>query len=618
MRIVLVNWAKIWDGAGYGGGVNGYCQALALELHKRGHDVVSLCGGRTYVPSPTPDITSPCQVRRHPDWLGVKVFEVINSPVLSPSICQFQDPMGEVSSPELEAEVGRLFELLRPDAVHFNNLEGFSVGCVERARAAGARVIFTLHNYHTICPQVYLMQGHRHVCHDYDNGHNCAGCIQTTTPAEERRKLAEAWLKDQVTRQAPEEEQAARITALRRQIEQEWGGFKHEFTWPVRIVKKGLRVIELRGALRKEKVRAARVEPTRTSPGEKVEGKEDVESARPFTSADIPPGAAEKSATGEESAEAVAKEPELLDQRGQTQQILHEVQWRPWSLDPDDWPALENEARPDPPSSRSPNDYARRRAAMIAMLNSCDRVLAVSDFVRRKFVALGVEPGVIETLHIGSRAAAVVERAADLVFDPPPFERRPDSDQRPMRLVFMGYNNHYKGLHVLAEGLGMMTPEYLRRIDLSVFALDGQSVEWVFRRMEPRLAKLTFVPGYTYNDIPWMLGGKDLGVVPSVWWDNGPQTVMEFFACRVPVLGAAVGGIPDFVKDGVNGLLFRGNDPWGLARRLAEVAREPWRLTEMRGNVRPPKDMGVHARELEAIYRREAAVPAVRRPERPR
>src|SRR5688572_22529069 len=52
MRVVLVNWAKIWDGASNGGGVNGYCLALALALRDRGHEVISLFGGVTYVPAP--------------------------------------------------------------------------------------------------------------------------------------------------------------------------------------------------------------------------------------------------------------------------------------------------------------------------------------------------------------------------------------------------------------------------------------------------------------------------------------------------------------------------------------------------------------------------------------
>jgi hypothetical protein len=59
---------------------------------------------------------------------------------------------------------------------------------------------------------------------------------------------------------------------------------------------------------------------------------------------------------------------------------------------------------------------------------------------------------------------------------------------------------------------------------------------------------------------------------------------------------------PDFVQDGHNGLLFRANDRYDLARRLAAVTAEPDLLTRLRRNVRPPKDIAAHARELAGLY----------------
>jgi len=198
----------------------------------------------------------------------------------------------------------------------------------------------------------------------------------------------------------------------------------------------------------------------------------------------------------------------------------------------------------------------------------------------------------------------VIALKPDLLFDPPAFERAP-RETRPVRLLFLGYNHHYKGLPMVAETLEMMSPEHLRKIDLSVFALGGQTIEWMFRRLEPRLGKLKYAYGYTFHDIPWMMGGKDLTLVPSVWWDNAPQTVFESMSCGVPVLGAAVGGIPDFVHHGVNGLLFRGNDREDLKRRLIEVIENPWQLEELRRNVRPCKSIEEHTPEMERIYRGE-------------
>jgi glycosyltransferase involved in cell wall biosynthesis len=576
MRIVLVNWAKIWDGASHGGGVNGYCQALALALQGRGHDVVSLVGGTTHLPSPGPGLRSPCIIRRHEDWLGVRVFEVVNSPVLAPSIQQFQDPMGEVSAPELEDRVGELFEALKPDVIHWHNIEGFSIGCVERGRRAGARTVFSLHNYHTICPQVYLMRGHRVPCTDFDNGHACSTCIETKPTAVERQIRIDGYAKlagVDLTPPPPPPTVAQTAAEL-----------AESFSWLGANYRRAGRLTK--AALRSAGVLSPRPAPPMPEvplPGYRIE--------------DPPTTAAELAAPA-------------LDTRGQTQAIFAERNPAPppdFDNDPAYRPLL-NIIQPEPPSEKHPTDYARRRSAMVEMLSACDAVLAVSDFVRDKFISLGVPPGRIRTLHIGSRIGRLAEHHHKLIFDPPPFRDDLAWDrQRPIRIVFMGYNHYYKGLGMFAESLELLEARHLGRLDLSVHALDGQSIEWMFRRMEPRLARLTFTYGYQYNDIPWHVGGKDLGVVCSVWWDNAPQTVFEFLACGVPVLGAEVGGIPDFVTDGHNGRLFRANDRRDLAAKLIEIIENPGQLTALRANVRPPKDIEVNAVELEQIYARGPA-----------
>lgn len=556
MRVVLVNWARIWDGASYGGGVNQYCQALAIELVRHGHDVVSLFGGTTFVNNP-PE----CSVRRHEDWLGVKVFEVINSPVMAPSIVQYEDPMGEVSAPELEEQVGRLFAALKPDVVHWNNIEGFSVGCIAKAReVCQARHIFSLHNYHTICPQVYLMQGHKRTCYDFDNGHNCTNCIEFKPRAEERQRHLNKYLASQGADPTKiEEARHAWLGAL--------GTIRRAFT--------GWRDV---ARVKREVEREVEAPGKPVALGDWGGGVLD---------ANPPPGG------------------DAGDQRGKTPHLMSELNpWKPLPADAPELQPLTNEVRPEPVSGKPPNDYAKRRAAMVRMLSSCDQVLAVSDFVRQKFIAMGVRKDRIATMPIGSRINRVIRLKPDLVFDPPAFDPPPTpwSKQRPLRVHFMGYNNYYKGLHVVAEALEMMAPEHLRQIDLSIFALDGHRIEWMFRRLEPRLARLTFKGEYNYHDIPWMLGGKDLTLVPSVWWDNAPQTVFESMACGVPVLGADIGGIPDFVRHGWNGLLFPANSRPGLKAVLEQAIEDPHMVWGLRKNVRPPRAIEDHALDMQRVY----------------
>lgn len=521
MRIVLVNWARVWEGPHRGGGVNGYCQSLALELAGLGHDVVTICGGSVRSRF---RLTAKCRVCRHPDWHGIRVFEIVDSPVKAPGAHQFDDPEGEISSPRLEAVLRDLIAWLKPDIVHFHNIEGFSAGCVTAARGAsdgGARprVLFSLHNYHPVCPEVYLTQRHRFICHDFDNGHACRVCAPQWPSRTPRRKLLSEW------------KRAAMI------LWQNEGFFR------------GRPMTDLRGSA-------------------PVAGEADVRGQ--FARSDGPTGR--------------YKRPQISLPFFDPAQAAY----RPF----------DNAARPEPESTKPPHPYALRRRAMIEALNSCDRVLAVSTFVRDKYAALGVEEARIERLSIGTRHAELAERARPMLP-----ERRPMAPKGPVRMAFLGFNLPQKGLPMMLDALELLTPELLGKLELHVYARGIRSQGSRLRLLEPRLAGLRTAKGYKPEHLPFLLSGIDLGVVPSVWWDAGPQTVFEFFASGAPVLGARAGGIPDFVRDGVNGLLFRGNDRNDLARRLAEVLADPPLVDRLRRGVRPPKGMDEHASEVVEVYR---------------
>jgi len=260
------------------------------------------------------------------------------------------------------------------------------------------------------------------------------------------------------------------------------------------------------------------------------------------------------------------------------------------------------------------NEYGLRREAMISMLSSCDKVIAVSDFVSRLFRNMGVREDKLCTLTIGTQMAQL---AAESV----PLERlraaaaQPDSPHLAsgrVRLAFMGYNNYFKGLGMLIDSLELLPPDALANIELFVWAKDIEPDRPRLEALGARLWAVHVRDGYNYNDVPDMLCGIDAGLVPSVWWDNGPQTVMEFLACGVPVIGAAVGGIVDFVEEGKNGFLFEGNNRQALAGVLERIALYPQALREVRRQLMLGRSasgpaavltIAQHAARLEELYR---------------
>jgi glycosyltransferase involved in cell wall biosynthesis len=65
------------------------------------------------------------------------------------------------------------------------------------------------------------------------------------------------------------------------------------------------------------------------------------------------------------------------------------------------------------------------------------------------------------------------------------------------------------------------------------------------------------------------------GVVPSVWPDPLPGVVREAMSRRRTVVATGIGGNPDMVTDGENGLLVRPGDPDELASAMARLLGDP-------------------------------------------
>jgi glycosyltransferase involved in cell wall biosynthesis len=79
----------------------------------------------------------------------------------------------------------------------------------------------------------------------------------------------------------------------------------------------------------------------------------------------------------------------------------------------------------------------------------------------------------------------------------------------------------------------------------------------------------------------------DILVVPSLQ-DNLPNTALESISCGTPVVGFAVGGIPDMVRAGMTGLLAAPGDAVGLRGAILDL------LSNEEGR----KKMAIHCREI--------------------
>ena len=79
--------------------------------------------------------------------------------------------------------------------------------------------------------------------------------------------------------------------------------------------------------------------------------------------------------------------------------------------------------------------------------------------------------------------------------------------------------------------------------------------------------------GYQEDVARWY-DAIDVLLLPSVN-EGTPVSVIEALAAERPAVATRVGGIPDVIRDGVDGFLVDSADPGELAARLAELAQDP-------------------------------------------
>lgn len=64
-------------------------------------------------------------------------------------------------------------------------------------------------------------------------------------------------------------------------------------------------------------------------------------------------------------------------------------------------------------------------------------------------------------------------------------------------------------------------------------------------------------------------------VMPSLWYENFPRTLVEAFACGLPVIASRLGAMAALIRDGETGLLFNPGDAGDLAAKLAWAQAHP-------------------------------------------
>lgn len=227
---------------------------------------------------------------------------------------------------------------------------------------------------------------------------------------------------------------------------------------------------------------------------------------------------------------------------------------------------------------------ARLRAAL-QVLNQVDEILAVSDFVKSSFVRHGIFAHRIRTLPPTLSLDGIVWRQRHV--------------QGPrIRFAFLGRAMPLKGAHIFAQACRDVPANRAR------FLMFGPAPPETQRYLQTLTgdARLEFRGPYSRRELPGVLDQVDVVVVPSVAQETVGLVSIEAQAAGVPVIGSRIGAIPEYVQDGVTGLLFRSGDSRDLRDKMLQIINNPDMVAAMSARTQSPAPISNHIDSLRDVY----------------
>ncbi len=153
-------------------------------------------------------------------------------------------------------------------------------------------------------------------------------------------------------------------------------------------------------------------------------------------------------------------------------------------------------------------------------------------------------------------------------FSPAPFEATERERDRDIVVVHISNFRPVKRIQDLVNAMKIL----VKRVPGARLILVGDGPER--HRIERLVDRLHLKPNVLFtgyrSDVSNLIKCSDVVVICSET-ENSPLTLLEGMSCGLPVIATSVGGIPEIVEDGVNGLLVPPKYPEAIAEKILEL-----------------------------------------------
>ncbi|MCD6218985.1 glycosyltransferase [Candidatus Calescamantes bacterium] len=241
------------------------------------------------------------------------------------------------------------------------------------------------------------------------------------------------------------------------------------------------------------------------------------------------------------------------------------------------------------------NDMAERNPVnkflTLLILKSSDFVIAVSEDIKEKIVnGYNIHPQKVRAINMGINSD---------IFKPLPIKK----PEKPKTLLFVGRLEKVKGLDIILKSL-LALPQ---GIHLQVVGEGKEKEEYEnFVKKKGLKDRVKFLGALPQRKLPFLYNQAHLTVIPSREESFG-LVGLESMSCGTPVLASFVGGLKEYIKDGVNGFLVPAEDSRSWSEKINKIFKiystPQWRNIKKRGEETAQKFSSFHqAEKVKDIY----------------
>jgi glycosyltransferase involved in cell wall biosynthesis len=232
-----------------------------------------------------------------------------------------------------------------------------------------------------------------------------------------------------------------------------------------------------------------------------------------------------------------------------------------------------------------PNPLKRRYRAFIIGLKDFGQIdlthmIMCSRFVMQSYIKLGFLEQHMTVIPRGVPSGLILDSEA--------LSSLPAVNKDKIKLMFAGRLVSEKGIDVAIKALAcLVEKENSLSIALDIFGSGPNNYVRRLRDLVTTLGldeRVKFIGQVEPQQVIGRYAEYNALLFPSRWVEPFGVTILEAMARGLPVIATNLGGVPEIISDGENGLLVPAGDPIKLANAIHRLIQNPSLAQEIRWN----------------------------------